>query len=330
MYVVTIDTGTTNTRICIWQNNKIVAKSSRSVGVRNTAISGSTQDLIVAIKEAIDEAFSQIEITPKDQITYLASGMITSNVGLHEIPHLIAPVGLNELSKGMEQKVIPEISDEPIWFIPGVKNNVQLVTSDNYEAMDMMRGEETEAIGVLKSNELQGPALIVLPGSHSKFVKIDQLNRIEGCITTIAGELLDIITKNTILASSLHDQFADEIDQNALLLGAKSSMQVGLARSCFSIRVLDMFGDLSINQKANVLLGAVLQEDIQAIKNSKALNLTENTKIVVCGKAILRDGFVELIKHDPYFSGEIITIESTEKPLSLQGALAIAKYKNII
>ncbi|MEQ5393473.1 hypothetical protein ABN236_15475 [Proteus sp. fly-1013] len=132
---------------------------------------------------------------------------------------------------------------------------------------------------------------------------------------------------------SLHDQFANEIDKEALLLGAKNNLQVGLARSCFSIRVLDMFGDLTdltINQKANILLGSILQEDLQAIKNSKALNLTKQTKIVICGKSILRDGLAELIKHDPYFTGDVITIDSTQTPLSLHGALAIAKHKNII
>lgn len=330
MYVVTIDTGTTNTRICIWKNDAVLAKSSRPIGVRNTAITGNTHTLISAIKEAIDEALEQAKISSDEQITYLASGMITSNLGLHEISHLVAPVGLNEISERISSKIIPEISSQPIWFIPGVKNNADSVTSDNYEAMDMMRGEETEAIGVLDSNQLQGPALIALPGSHSKFVKIDQFNRIEGCITTIAGELLDVITKNTILANSLHDQFANEIDKEALLLGAKNNLQVGLARSCFSIRVLDMFGDLTINQKANILLGSILQEDLQAIKNSKALNLTKQTKIVICGKSILRDGLAELIKHDPYFTGDVITIDSTQTPLSLHGALAIAKHKNII
>lgn len=330
MYLVTIDTGTTNTRVGIWKNNSVIAESSRPIGVRSTAITGSTQTLIEGIKSAIDEVLLRAAVRTSDSITYIASGMITSNMGLHEIPHLIAPAGISELAEGMESTVIAEISAQPIWFIPGIKNSHDAVTTANYESMDMMRGEETESIGVINRIGLQGPALVILPGSHSKFVKIDQFNRIEGCITTIAGELLDVITKNTLLAGSLNNQFAETIDQDALLLGANSSAQVGLARSCFSIRVLDMFSHLDANQKANILLGAVLQDDLQAIKNSQALNLNEKTNIIVCGKEILKNAFAVLIKNDPYFTGEISIIDSNEKSLSAQGAIAIAKQRKVI
>lgn len=40
MYSVTIDTGTTNTRVFVWQDNRIIAEASQAVGVRDTAITG--------------------------------------------------------------------------------------------------------------------------------------------------------------------------------------------------------------------------------------------------------------------------------------------------
>ena len=46
MYIITIDTGTTNTRVCAWQDTRLLAEAARPVGVRDTAISGSTETLM--------------------------------------------------------------------------------------------------------------------------------------------------------------------------------------------------------------------------------------------------------------------------------------------
>ena len=41
---------------------------------------------------------------PDEQVEFaIASGMITSEVGLIEIPHLVAPVGLHQLSEGIQE-----------------------------------------------------------------------------------------------------------------------------------------------------------------------------------------------------------------------------------
>ena len=330
MYVITIDTGTTNTRVSVWKDDGIIAQSFQAVGVRDTAISGSKNTLMNAVKTAIDDAMKQANISYNDPLILLSSGMITSNVGLYELAHQIAPAGVAELAQGMVKVDMPEVAVQPIWFVPGVRNNTGLVTAENVEAMDIMRGEETEVIGVIQSLDLQGPALIILPGSHSKFVRIDEENRITGCVTTIGGELLDVITQNTILASSLQHGFADEIDKTALLEGSRTCQKVGLSRSCFSVRILDMFAHQSKNEKANFLLGAVLSSDISAIKNSDALNITSDMTIVIGGKKILKEAFAALINDDAFFTGKIRVIEDNPKPLSGLGILELARFKQLL
>ena len=326
MYSVTIDSGTTNSRVFVWKGRELLAEASRPVGVRDTAITGSTETLAKGVKEAVEEALGKAGILSTEGITFLSSGMITSNVGLCEIPHLAAPVGLAELAKGIRKTVVPEVVDQPIWFVPGVKNNDKAVTPDNCESMDMMRGEEAETIGVLSALDISGPAVILLPGSHSKFVKIDADNRITGCITTISGELLDVITKNTILASSLDHGFADSIDAGALMKGAENCASVGLSRCCFSVRILDVFKGMTQNQLRNFLLGAVLQTDILALKNSRALNVGSDAKMIICGKKMLKDAFEILLRQDDFFKGDIITAPDDLGPLSGLGVMEIASY----
>ncbi|QWU16107.1 2-dehydro-3-deoxygalactonokinase [Paenibacillus sophorae] len=330
MYAITIDTGTTNTRVNVWRDNEVVAEAFQPVGVRDTAITGSRQKLTQGVKTAIEEAMRTANVKTGDSVVILASGMITSNVGLYEIPHVPAPAGIQELAAAMVKAELPEIIDQPIWFVPGVKNNVPDLNLDTCETMDIMRGEEVEVVGITQKLQLEGPAVLILPGSHSKVVRIDGDNRITGCMTTIAGELLDVITKQTILANALQSSFAGELEEAVLLKGAAYAEKVGLGRTCFTVRILDMFSDLSINEKANFLLGAVLQADILAVKNSGALNVTPLLPVVVFGKELLREALIALIKHDPFFTGPVHSVGNEHKALAGFGALAIARERGIL
>ncbi|SQI34117.1 2-keto-3-deoxy-galactonokinase [Leminorella richardii] len=324
MLIVTIDSGTTNTRVRVWKNGEVIACANESVGVRDTAKTGSSDTLVKGIRKTLDSALAAVDEQDKRALTLVASGMITSDVGLCQLPHLKAPVSLDTLAKGTVARVIPEISPEPIWFIPGVKNAVDSVSLENCDAMDVMRGEEVETFGLLASQSVRGPALLVLPGSHSKFVRIDEQQRIVGCATTMAGELLDVLSHQTILAGSLGHQFADEIDEEYLLKGADACRNVGIARSCFSVRILDLFTSASVNQRANFLLGAVLYSDLLAMKNSQALALTPSTTVVISGKAIVKEALARLIARDAFFLGEPVLInEDPLRPLSGLGAISV-------
>lgn len=329
MYAITIDTGTTNTRVCLWSATDCMAQATAPVGVRDTVRSGDNRGLKAALSGLYERVMADGGLTPDCEVVVIAAGMITSSLGLLELPHLSAPVGLAQLARGMVSRRIDGFLDRPVWFIPGVKNSVPDLSLDNIESMDMMRGEETETYGLLATGTT-GASLILLPGSHAKMVSVSAEGRITGCITTLSGELLDVITKNTLIADALENGFCDDIDEPMLLRGAAMGRQVGLSRVCFSIRIMAMFADLSRNQRANVLLGAVLDADIQAIKYSASLGMRGDTRIIIYGKAVLRRGLAALIRHDPFFSGELLTPASVATSLSGLGALALARSRGIL
>lgn len=330
MFIVTIDSGTTNTRVRVCKDKTVIAEASGTVGVRDAAITGNQRVLIQGVREVLHQALSNANVcVGRDGMQILASGMITSNMGLYEVPHISAPANRDDLAYGAVQKLLPEIIDHPIWFLPGVKNNVSQVDLASCEMMDVMRGEETETLGVISLFGINGPALVILPGSHSKFVKLDSDNNIVSSATTIAGELLDVVTQNTILANSLDHKFTNTIDEEFLLHGANLCREVGLARSCFSIRILDLFSQTTLNQRANFLLGTILYSDILTIKNSRALACESNSTIVICGKKILKEALEILIKNDVFFTGKIIAVdENSSQPLSVIGAMSIAERIN--
>ncbi|WP_343619810.1 2-dehydro-3-deoxygalactonokinase, partial [Ralstonia sp.] len=262
MNILTIDTGTTNTRVTVWRDDVALCQAARQVGVRDTAITGNRTTLQRGVQDTIEAALQKAGFGMSQVDLVLASGMITSNVGLHEVPHLVAPAGLRDLAAGMVQATIPEVCPQPIWFVPGVRNPVDNLGLHNIESMDMMRGEEVETMGLVSRLGITEPAVIVLPGSHSKFVHLDADQRITGCVTTLAGELLHVITHNTILADALDSDFATEVDPEMLLSGARSASSIGLGRACFMVRTLGQFTIYERNARANFLLGAVLGADL--------------------------------------------------------------------
>ena len=118
----------------------------------------------------------------------VAYGMITSDMGLLEIPHVPAPARPPICATRCARRRFPEIAPFPIHFIPGVRNFAGPVDLDNFGMMDMMRGEETEAVGLFKLLESETSAMFILPGSHNKFVAMSAEGKILGCMTSISGE----------------------------------------------------------------------------------------------------------------------------------------------
>ena len=168
---------------------------------------------------------------------------------------------------------------------------------------------------------IEGPAIVVIPGSHGKFIYINKENKINSCMTTLSGELISVITRNTIIADSLDSSFAGEIDKAMILRGASLSKKIGLNRSSFSIRILERFTDANQNERANILLGIVLYEDLRAVLKSSYYS--KDLKVYICGKDMLKDALTLIFEEDGSF-GNVYTVESEIlEDLSGYGALCI-------
>lgn len=330
MHILTIDTGTTNTRVSLWRDGVQISQALAPVGVRDTAISGSQAKLREAVRDTMGRALEHSGVGADQIKLVLASGMITSSLGLHELAHLPTAAGREQLAAAMQCVAMPDVCAQPIWFIPGVRNDVSEIDPYTCEAMDMMRGEETEAIGLIESLGLQGSSMLVLPGSHTKLVSLDSSGCISGCATTLAGELLQAITGNTILAKSLDSKFATRLSPEMVLAGAALAWKAGIGRACFSVRILEQFTASDQNARANFLLGAVLSGDVQTLKNSDAICMLPDMPLVIAGKGIVKQALALLIEDDAYFSGALTVIDDTlQTQLSGRGALSLAAARGL-
>ena len=292
-----IDCDTTNLRVTLLDENKEKIDAVKAEGgVRHTSIDGHNGRLRTMLRESIETVLEKNGYKLEDVEKCVASGMITSALGLLEIPHVPAPAGAQELRAAMQEKVFEDIAPFPIAFIPGVRNFAGAVDLDNFSGMDMMRGEEVEAIGLYKLSAPKGAAMFVLPGTHNKFVSMDADGKILGCMTSISGELLDAVTHHTIIAEAVGHSFvnADEYDAEYAKAGARECAVSGLGRAAFAGRILATLGGKDKAKLQSYLLGATLALDVQAMQSF--VGDQENVEAYVAGKAPLQQCFCDVME----------------------------------
>jgi 2-dehydro-3-deoxygalactonokinase len=331
MNTLTINCGVTNTHIALWKDNVLWAEVTSAVGVRNVVITGNKAVLEKGVAKSIAKVLAKVKCKPAQVDLAIASGMITSDIGLYEVAHVPGPAGVKELAKGMVCARLPRVFKKPIWFVPGVKNHVENIGLHNCEAMDIMRGEEVECMAVVSQIDEKKPVLIMLPGSNSKFISVDADGRITGCVTTLAGELMQVLTHNTIIASALDSRFASELNEELLLSGARAAEKVGLGRASFMVRILNQFTIYTQNERANFLLGAVLGADLLTLKNSGAIKITPGTDVIIGGNPLLKEAFATLVRADDFFSGHVSVMgDYLSQHLAAHGAITLAAERGLV
>lgn len=259
---ITVDGGTSNTRINLVEDKKITATVKLSRGAR--AGIDDRQGLTVALRDTISEILKEHSLTEKDIIRILASGMITSEFGLYELPHLSAPAGIRELHESTKEVAFPEISSIPFVFIRGVK-----VDSDSLSDFDMMRGEETELMGLFAQGyaSRDKEQLFVLPGSHSKLIRTDNSGRITSFSTMLSGEMILSLSQNTILKDAV-DLSVSEYDEEMLSYGYRFAKEEGLNKTLFKVRILKNRFKRTPQEICSFFIGAALADEIDSIISS--------------------------------------------------------------
>lgn len=269
---VALDGGTTNTRARLLHDGRVVATARRAVGVRDTVLAAGRDALAAAVRDALAEVMDAAGSEPPQCV--VAAGMLSSEVGLATVPHVVAPAGIDELVHAAAVRVLPDVSDLPILFIPGVRTRAA-AGSDGWTAADVMRGEECETLGawsLLDPAPAGAPSVFVWPGSHTKTVAVDAAGRIVGSHTSLAGELTAALGGHTLLRASLPEALPDELDLDAAAAGARVAGRDGLGRAAFLVRIAALTGSLEAAARASFLIGAVIGDDVAHLSRHPVLD----------------------------------------------------------
>ncbi|MEG0911972.1 MAG: 2-dehydro-3-deoxygalactonokinase [Oscillospiraceae bacterium] len=327
-----IDCGTTNTRVYILDgNNKIIAQGSRKVGVRNTSMTGSKDALRAGVCEAIVEAVENAKISLKDLEFAIASGMITSEIGLIEIPHLVAPVGLDELAKGIESvpggKILP--IDLPILFIRGIRNNYgDNATLRDIRNVDFMRGEETQVIGILEDLAITESVNIIVLSSHTKIIHADNNGKIVASLTTISGQLYEAILKETMIGKSLIENNVEQSGgysfEEVVAIATEVVNEVGLDRCMMIPRFMQVLLNTDYNERNLFLNTGIAVDDMKIISEFERQGHTAKT-FVLFGHESRCKLYSYLLKQKYGSEIKVISVSDKEKlsELTVHGAVSI-------
>ena len=181
------------------------------------------------------------------------SGMIGSRQGWKEAPYAVCPAGEQEIAAGMVQVHWGE--GRHAWIAPG------LSCRDRTGVPDVMRGEETQLLGVL--DELPSKSTwVCLPGTHSKWVRL-QDRRITEFATHMTGEVFAVMKGHSILGRMMRegstdaDAFADGV--------ARARDGGGLLHHLFGVRAAALFGELGDHSSASYLSGLLVGHELLSL-----------------------------------------------------------------
>ncbi len=181
------------------------------------------------------------------------SGMIGSRQGWKEAPYAACPAGEEEIAAGMVRVHWGEARDA--WIAPG------LSCRDRTGIPDVMRGEETQLLGVL--DELPHRSTwVCLPGTHSKWVRLED-RRITEFATHMTGEVFAVMRGHSILGRMMRET---RTDTDAFVDGVVRARDAGgLLHHLFGVRAAGLFGELADDSAASYLSGLLVGHELASI-----------------------------------------------------------------
>lgn len=263
--LVALDWGTSSLRAYrLGDGGRVLELRHRPWGIMHLppAPTGEDASTGAAFERALQDACGDW-LAAAPHLPLLACGMVGSAQGWREARYLPTPTSLDALAHGLTRVDRP--GGQPLHIVPGLLQPGDLP--------NVMRGEETQVLGVLAGlpAEDPGPWLVGLPGSHSKWV-VAQRGGIAGFHTFMTGEVFAALRGHTILGKTMAPvdaQGSTAPDEDAFLRGLNvacgSDAGLGLLSHLFSTRTLGLTGVLPASTQADYLSGLLIGHEIAAL-----------------------------------------------------------------
>ena len=179
----------------------------------------------------------------------LACGMVGSRNGWCEVPYLDTPTSIERLARQLTRLETPD--GRPLHLVPGLRDP---------RGPDVMRGEETQIVGVLAQQP--SAARLLLPGTHSKWVRLED-GDVTGFATVMTGELYGLLRQHSILGAALPEARDDGQAFRRGVAAARDSGPAGALSRLFSARALMLDGQLEPASVPDYLSGLLIGEELR-------------------------------------------------------------------
>lgn len=249
-HTIFIDWGTTNVRAFLLDAAKVVVEKRTS----DQGIKFVREGEFPAVFEELTRGWRQIS-----RFTLMA-GMIGSVNGWEEAPYIRLPASPEQVGRHIYK--MQSIDD--VYIIGGLSccRRQEPPLEDSY---DVMRGEEVQIIGLM-SRLAKGPHLVCLPGTHSKWLEIDENGVISSFTTVMSGDFFAAVRSKTIIAMSLENK--QKYSANAFARGVRLARTPGgVMVHIFKIRSGLLFKTLPPEHVESILSGIIIGNEIQEMRS---------------------------------------------------------------
>lgn len=290
------DWGTTHLRLylCGRRGAVLDTKSGEGVG----SLHGNAERVFSSLVEGWENHHGKLPV--------ILCGMAGSTIGWREVPYLGCPTRLDSIAA---KSLRFESGGRVIAIAPG------LCCQNRLGAPDMMRGEETQILGALRSDpDLRaGRHLLCMPGTHTKWVSLKD-GAVEQFQTALAGELFDILRRFSILVNG--DSMTEIVGggEFARALGqTRKFPDADLVHLLFEVRSRQLRGELKRENAAAYLSGLIIGRDVSGAKRLFQAELPDTGQVVVIGSSNLGALYAQALEaHDIFprrIDGEIASLE---------------------
>jgi 2-dehydro-3-deoxygalactonokinase len=190
--------------------------------------------------------------------------MASSSIGMKPVPYQELPVstdGSDMLTGYLDRE--PDFHHDT-FLISGVRT-----------ATDVMRGEETQLIGILAGIPVtETEKLLIFPGTHSKHITVKGTRAVD-FKTYMTGEFFDLLAKKSILhagleeGDGLHQAKASQSFRDAVIEGSGSN----LLNACFRVRTNSLFDTLTKKENYYYLSGLLIGAELGEIAHNDAIEI---------------------------------------------------------
>ncbi|MGH1574574.1 2-dehydro-3-deoxygalactonokinase [Methylobacterium sp. P31] len=229
-----VDWGTTNRRVFAMTADGLVVESLQDDRGVLALAPGDYPGEITALRQRLGAH------------AMVAVGMVGSSRGWREVPYVSAPATLEHLAAASVEAA------PGLRIVPGVALR-------NGKRPDVMRGEETQVLGAIRTGAAPPSALFCQPGTHNKWVET-----VDGAITAfttvMTGELFALVRAHGVLAGMLDGAVTDGAAfRRGLRRGLASH---NLAATLFEIRAGVLLDRLHPTDAAAYASGVLIGADV--------------------------------------------------------------------
>lgn len=303
--LICLDSGTTNTRGWLVRGKEVLLRRSVAAGVRDTARTGSRDFLLKAIREVVGELAAAEETRPS---AILASGMITSSLGIEEVRHLPAPAGVGEIAAGVRRVDLEDVVGLPIYLVPGVSSGGSCDSFEDLGSRDVMRGEETLCLGIASGIGRKEAFDVLNLGSHWKTISVSAEAKIERSVTSLTGEMIFAVQSQTVIASGLPKGQIETLDYGWAKAGMNEAKRAGLTRSAFCVRLLELASLGTPEQRMSFLIGAFVGSEMEDLLGRGILS--REREIMISGGEAVSSCWEKVLQESGYGARRLTAVET--------------------